>query len=201
MRLFMTILLLSLVAGASFSGNDSFEDIKESLSKAACCQFEFLSVHESGIFETSDTTAGRAYIARGGKYSIMIGDDSYINNGELLYSYSKAQNQVTIEKTGENSIQEEVSFITRLDEFYVTECEEANHEYFLRRNRPEARSLPDSMILLIDSTLTQIERIEYFDQNEDLNIIIFLAQSNFSECDESLLEENFPDSADVVKLY
>ena len=113
------MLLLCLAAYATSARGDSFDQIKQSMAEAGCNLFEFLSIVESDIFDVVDTTVGRAVIARDGRYSIEIGTDHYLYDLEFLYNYSRVHNQVTVERPNPDLILgEEVSFITRLDEFY-----------------------------------------------------------------------------------
>jgi hypothetical protein len=202
-KILATLTLVVLpTAGVILSAADSFEKIKASMAEAACNRFEFLSIIESDVFDSVDTTAGNAYIARDGRYSIEIGTDRYLYDLEFLYSYSQTHAQATIEKADPHvALSEEVSYITRLDEFYRTFVVRRNSEYRLVKIDSTIRTMPDSMQLVLNRDGTGLTRIEYFDSNEDLNRIVFLSHEVLRECDEAVFEAVFPDSVETIKLY
>jgi len=183
------------------SGDDCFEKIKKSLSEAGCSQFEFLSILESDVFETTDTTSGSAYLAADGRYSVMVGRESYFNTGNRLYSYSREHNQVTVERADPKLVQENISFVTRLDDYYETEVISLNEEYRLKKIDHHVRSIPDLMQVFIDCDDLQLRELRFKDHNEDLNHIVILRQETDSECDEQMLVPDYPDSVEVVELF
>ncbi len=187
--------------GAAFSA-DSFEQIKKAMAEAGCNRFEFLSVVESDIFDTVDSTAGVACIARDGRYSVTIGTDQYLYDGEYLYSFSGINNQVTVERVDPRTVAgEEISFVTRLDEFFSTSQTSVPGQYRLVKTAGDAENLPDSMLVTITTEPLGLSRIEYYDLNDELNRIIFLSQRTDAECDSTRFLPVFPDSAEVIKLY
>lgn len=181
--------------------SDPFEQLKAAMARAACCRFEFLSIVESEVFKSCDTTKGVALIASDGRYHITIGPDEYLKTADKLYSYSSGENQLTVEPVDPTAITDEtVSFVTRLDEFYSTKVRTKGQEYYLRRTDSTAGSLPDSLLLFISRGTPKLDRLEYLDINNDKNRIVFLKREYLDKCDEQALTPRFPDSAQVIHL-
>ena len=199
-----SILLLSLLLGIAAvpSEDDPLIGILDQMDSAACCQFEFLSILESEVFASVDSASGLAYIARDGRYRVSIGQDLYLQTEDELYSYSRENNQVTVEKVGDRTgRQEEIPFITRLDEFYDIVPVTIGEEYDLTLAVGEESTLPEQMRLFIDTGTMCLRSLEFRDVNDDLNRIEFIAHSSFDTCDSSLLSPHFPDSVQVIRLY
>ncbi len=195
-------LILSLCAGGVSLAEDRLDQVKRSMSEAQCYEVKFLSIVESDVFNTVDTTKGEAYIALDGRYSVKIGDDRYVYDREFLYSYSKEQNQVTIEPFDyRNAPVEEVTFIVRLDDYFETHVVKKDREYRLLRTDTAATSLPDSLVLFLENKKAKIERLEFFDLNEDFNRIVFRSQKAKSKCSNKKLFLDYPDDASVIRLY
>ncbi|MEW6050934.1 MAG: outer membrane lipoprotein carrier protein LolA [Candidatus Zixiibacteriota bacterium] len=202
MRILLTITFLCLgLAAPSSVVADQFTEIKARLAESNCTRFEFRSILFSSIFKQTDTSRGTAYIARDGRYRINLGPDQYVNDGSYLYSYSPSSNQVVMQKADSTTaFSKEVSYLTRLDEFFKTIILKANSEYRLIKLTDRMQNLPDSMNLVINKKARTIERIEYFDINDEKVRIEFLKQTTGSECDDKQLAPDFPDSAERVKL-
>lgn len=199
-----SILTTLLIAGTVMAGpdqSDPFERLKAAMARAACCRFEFLSIVESEVFKSCDTTRGVALIAADGRYHITIGPDEYLKTADKLYSYSTGENQLTVETVDPGAITDEtVSFITRLDEFYSTQVRARGREYFLRRTDSTAGSLPDSLLVYVSKRKPELDRLEYLDINNDKNRIVFLKREYLDKCDEQALTPRFPDSTQVIHL-
>lgn len=201
--MFLQILILSsLLSVSSLAQVDALEDIKRRMSQADCCRFEFISILESDLFDSVDSTLGWAEIAGDGQYRLAIGPDEYLRIDDKLYAYSKENNQVTIERVGQTDpAGEGISFITRLDTFYKTEILKAGREYRLERLDGVADNMPMVMTLFLTAGAGELDRLEYFDQNDDLNRIVFIASTYLPACDGSVLEPRYPDSTEIIKLY
>lgn len=195
-KVILLILCLSLCGTVSMA--DSFDLIKKNMSEADCVALDFLSVISSDLFDSVDTTRGSAIIAKSGKYDIKLGLDRYSFDSLFSYSYSVENNQVIIESAGLEENQ--VSFITRLDEFYKTAIIVPDSAYFLTRFGETNQDIPDSMIVFIDPVVQKIELIEYFDVNDDLNQIIIIFQDTEADCPSGSFTPVYPDSVERVRL-
>jgi hypothetical protein len=190
-----------LAAAGSFGQGDPFASVKTAMSRAACCRYEFLSIVESSVFETVDTTRGTALIAADGRYHILIGTDEYLRTSERLYSYSRTENQLTVEAiVPGNGPQESVSFVTRFDAFYSTKMRTPRRQYFLKRTDTAAVDLPDSLTVIMAEGQPRLDRLVYFDVNDDRNQIVFGKCEYLDKCDEKALAPHFPDSAEVINI-
>ncbi|MEW5995897.1 MAG: hypothetical protein AB1744_16090 [Candidatus Zixiibacteriota bacterium] len=148
---------LSVVVGA-----DPFEIIKDRLAAAACTRIDFLSLLESDVFDLTDTVEGSAYVARDGRFHVTLGPDQYVNDLAYLYSYSSENNQVVIETVGNrDNVSKEISFVTRLDEFYQTESIQPGYSYRLRKQGADESNTPDSLTVFIDRDSLLLKRLEY----------------------------------------
>jgi len=190
-----------LLAGSVLASEDPFEQIKTAMARAACCRFEFISIIESEVFESVDSTAGSALLAADGRYYIKLGSDEYLRTRDRLYSYSGDENQVTVELADSTGTTDEtVSFITRFDKYYHTSTLKPGREYLLIK-LDSTTSLPDSVTVVVSGKPAVLESLKYLSENADLNRIVFLSRRNESACDEASLFPRFPDSAQVIELF
>ena len=204
MRQSLTLLavLIVLTCPPAGAGEDVLSDLTETFAAADCCRFEFYSILHSEVFDSVDSTLGSACIAADGRYRIRIGEDQYLYDGDLLYSYSAPNEQVTVERPApQDAHSAEVSFITRLDEYYRIEALRKDHEYRLYRADSLQTGLPDSMTVWVGETPQRLDRIEYYDLNDDLTVIEFLTQQTFPVCPPDSLVADFPNSTEIIKLY
>jgi outer membrane lipoprotein-sorting protein len=193
--------ILSILTVTAVADTDQFGEIKNRLAESPCVQFEFLSIVESDVFDLIDTTAGVATLARDGRYRIEIGGDTYLNDGEFLFGYVPDNNQVTIEPQDGGGGLDEVSFLIRLDKIYQTFAMEHENTFRLVRYDTTSGDLPDTMTVWLDENSQRIARLEFFDINDDRNLLVLLKQELQSACAESTFVPNFPDSADRVRLF
>jgi outer membrane lipoprotein-sorting protein len=196
---------LILTALSLFTGQasaDSFDTIKKRLADAACITVDFISVLESSIFESVDSTEGQARIGADGRYIIHLGNDTYLATGSRLYSYSAANNQVTVEPLDpETMANTEITLLGSLDESYISTILVPDSAYRLIRRTETASGLPDSLRVYLNPDHTTIDRLEYFDINEELNRILIRDLSSDAACDTSRFVPDFPDSVEVIELF
>lgn len=189
-----------LLATTAFA-DDPFETIKREMGDADCNRFEFLSILESDVFESCDTVIGEAYLGQDGRYNIMLGADEYTFDGELLYSYSGDQQQVTLERVDyATGGQEQVSFIVRLDEFYTTSPGKKKRTYELTRRDSVNAQIPEQMTVHLN-TKGRIDRLEYFDDNEDFNRIIILKHEMPETCDPGRFTPDYPETVERIRMF
>jgi len=192
----------AMISVTALANENRFAAIKNQLAEAPCVQFEFLSVVESDIFDLVDSTAGVATLASDGRYRIEIGGETYLNDGEHLFCYIPDNNQVTIETNdGGGGLDDEVSFLIRLDEIYETFVREPEGCFRLIRLDSTAGYLPDTMIVWLDEDHRRIARLEFIDINDDRNLLILLRQDLLTACTEYQFAPNFPDSVERVRLF
>jgi outer membrane lipoprotein-sorting protein len=201
-KLKVSLLGLSLlIFGSSVGVADSFDKIKADLANSDCTRFEFISILESSIFDVVDSTEGQAYIASDGRYNIIVTGDQYLFDGVNLYSYSAENNQVVIETLDSGYVKsDEISYITRLDDYYQTMVVTPDRQYRLLRRPGVLGDIPDSMTVWVNSTRMVLELITYLDVNEELNRIVIKNQTVDSKCLENSFEPTFPDSVERIKL-
>lgn len=181
---------------------DRFETIKKDFAASSCTYFAFLSTIESSVFDQVDSAFGDAYIENNGKYHVRIGTDEYIYDRHHLYTWSRANNQVTVETADDGGAgTDQVSFVTRLDEFYTTRPVKTGTEYRLTRKAGLSQNLPDSLLVYLDSAAPKISQIEYRDINGEINRLRFSDQKTSLECDSSRFVPDFPDSVEVINLW
>jgi outer membrane lipoprotein-sorting protein len=200
-QILLRVVLLWLVCLSISAAADRFDTIKGQLAQAACTRFEFVSIIESEIFEATDSASGTAYIARDGRFNVTLGEDRYLFDLCFLYSYSAENNQVVIEKVShQTQISREISFITRLDELYETHTIRPGKSYRLLKKPDEKSDIPDSVTVFIAQDTSKLERLEYFDINEERNVIVIKKQETRKDCDNKQFEPTFPDSVERVRL-
>jgi outer membrane lipoprotein-sorting protein len=195
------ILLATGVAYGAEKKTDSFQQIKDRLASASCISIGFVSILESDIFKSVDSTVGTAYFARDGRYFVKLGDDVYLSDNRRKYSYSPGNNQVIVQKADSSGADaRELFYITRLDEWYETAILTPDKEYKLTRKPESVGSLPDSLRVIIDKRKGRIARISYFDENDEPVSLILLQESFPAACDDARFVPRFPDSVETVKL-
>jgi hypothetical protein len=202
--MWLLISWLWLIPVDSGNGRDPFDEIKRQLARADCCYIEFISILQSEIFEIADSAAGSAYIAGDGRYNVKVGNDHYLYDKNLLYSYSSENNQVVIERLPPDAaVSREITFITRLDEFYRTQITRPGYSYRLYRlssGREDSDEMPDSLEIFLVPDSTRLQRLEYLDINQERNVIVILSVFLDSICDEDRFEPTFPDSVEKIRL-
>jgi len=180
---------------------DQFEEIKKELAQAKCVRIKFLSIYHSEVFESVDTTYGDGVMANYGYYDINLGPDRYTYDGDYLWSYSSENQQVTKEKVNnQNDMAREMSFITRLDDYYKATTKKSGMIYFLTKINSESLMIPDSMTLYLKENSKQIDKIEYIDENKDLNQIIFKDISLINDCEKEIFIPSFSETVEIIKL-
>ncbi|UCC45534.1 MAG: hypothetical protein JSU65_06350 [Candidatus Zixiibacteriota bacterium] len=196
-----TLGLYIMIAAHQVHADDMFSRIKTRLAEADCIRFEFLSVLESEVFDAVDTAKGNVVIAADSRYCLDLGRDQYIFDGRLLYSFSRENNQVTVEAAASGEAQEEsVSFVKRIDEFYSSTMVVPDERYRLIRLSEKHRELPDTVVAFVDPQSESLARLEYYDVNGDLNRIIFTAEEILPTCSDSAFVPSYPDSVEIIKL-
>jgi outer membrane lipoprotein-sorting protein len=196
-------LIFSILIFVSVSiHGDTFDTIKKQLKDANCTSIEFLSIVSSRVFESTDSAKGRAEISKDGRYNVVVGSDVYINDGKKLYSYSPASNQIIVQNRDSGSTSSsDISFITRLDDWYSTTVIKPDMEYQLTKlSKTGTGNIPDSMKLIIDRKTRKILRLEYLDINDEPVTIIILNEKHDAKCNDSHFLPDFPDSAERIKL-
>jgi outer membrane lipoprotein-sorting protein len=196
-----SIILACLLAVCSGARADSFRLIKDRFSSARCVSIDFLSILQSDVFKSEDSTHGSAYLAKDGRYLVSVGSDIYLSDNRKQYSYSAGNNQVVVQKVDSAGTgAAELFYITRLDELYKTTILVPDTAYKLTRKGTGSSSLPDSMTVFIDKHKGRIVRIEYLDVNEEKVTIVILKESFPASCDETRFAPHFPDSVETVKM-
>lgn len=203
MKRFLLAAGIAVLVGAQAFCADPLKLVNQRSSEAVCIRLEFLSIIESEIFGTVDTTVGSADLAADGRFDIRLGSDRYLYDLERLYSYSADNNQVVIEPAEAGaSVADEIRFLTQLEERYHARPSLKRGEYKLRRKEDDLQSdLPDSLEITINVEALIIEKVEYFDINDDLNRLIIGSQFFFDNCNAATFLPDFPDSVERVKLF
>jgi outer membrane lipoprotein-sorting protein len=202
MRVIAAVIVIALVLITGAVRADQFDLIKKDIANADCCWFRFISILSSSVFETKDSSRGTALIARDGRYAISLGNDSYISDGKYAYTYSPTSNQAIISRLDSGRVaNKEISFLTRLDQYYTTKCIKSDKRYYLmKKTGVDVQNIPDSMVITVDAVRKQIAAIDYYDINDEQVSVVLLEQNVTRGCNDSLFVPNFPDSAETVKL-
>ena len=194
----LCVVFLSIVSAVS--AGDRFAKTMEQMSSGTCLFIEFESVIISDIFDSQDTTTGTLILASDGRYSLLMGEDTYLFDGTYLYSYSPVNEQVVIELE-DQTITGEITFITRLDKLYKAEVLTPDKKYRLLKQGENSNEYPDTLIVTLNSDSYRIDTMEYYDINDEKNIITITTQHELTPCADSLFEEHFPPSIERIKLF
>ena len=202
MKAIIAIVALGITASAAdLCAEESFDKIKSQLAQSGCVRLEFLNTIESEIFDQVDSTFGSAWLSQDGRYLVEIGQDKYLYDRHHLYSYSYENNQVTVETVDENgSGNSGVDFVTHLDDYYQSSVMIPDRKYHLVLKREIDGDMPDSLDVFIDADKLTLERLEFFDINEELNRLYISRQESSDACDSTLFVPSFPDSVDTVRI-
>ena len=193
---------IAILIGDHAFGADPLDLVNQRSADAVCIRYEFLSIIESDVFGTIDTTIGSADLAADGRFDIWLGSDRYLYDLEKFYSYSISNNQVVIEPAEAGaSVADEIRFLTQLEDRYNSQPDQKKGQYCLRQKEDDLQGdLPDSLHITINLEELIIEKVEYFDLNDDLNRLIIQKQAYFDNCDVANFLPDFPDSVERVKL-
>jgi outer membrane lipoprotein-sorting protein len=182
-------------------GTDRFDQVKADLAEAVCTRFEFRSIVESNVFDQVDSLDGTAYLAHDGRFNITLGPDQYLFDGDNLYSYSAENNQVVIEQVDDTEmVSREISFITKLDKFYNTQSIKPDSLYRLLKKDGVKGDIPDSITVSVSRRALRLERLEYYDVNDERTVIVILSQQPDTVCSNREFQPDFPDSVERLKL-
>lgn len=200
-RLLWSVLGIVALWHPAASESGRFDRVKERLASAECVRMDFINIIHSEIFDIVDSTTGSACLASDGRYRVRLGDDTYLYDGSDLHSYSRENNQVVVEAVDPDSdAGREVTFLTRLEELFETKGQPTANSYRLSRRKDSMEDLPDSMTVIVDPERLLINRVEFYDINDEFNIIELLNQNLDSACTDRDFTPNFPDSVETVKL-
>ncbi len=198
----LILFLLSSLIADDLLTQDSFTELKSDLKSAGCIQIKFISVLESDVFDTIDSTMGDAIISKDGRYRIMLGTDLYLYDLQKSYSYSEETNQVIIEKVDDpEMVGNEISFIRNIDDLYNTiRTLDKNIFKLIRiRNDNDFSDIPDSMMIFISNN-DHFDSLSFYDASDDLNYIYFINQDITDSCDNLNFIPEFPDSVERVRF-
>ena len=192
-----------LLAGSSqpdqLAADDPLRMTMNRMAQAECCSYEFISILESDVFESIDSTVGTALIGADDRYDIRLGPDRYLRTEEFLYSYSGENEQVTVEQVGLSATPDEtIRFITQLDRYYLIQPTDGKYELTIK---PGDESGLPQMIILTLSEAGELDHLEYVDDNGDTNRIVIVKSDFQSECDSTAFVPDFPDTTEIIKLY
>ena len=198
--IYLTLLSAWLGHPSGLGDDDPLQIVMNRMAEAECCRYEFVSILESEVFESVDSTAGTALIGADERYDIRIGPDRYIRTDEFLYSYSGENKQVTVERVESSATPDEtIRFITQFDRYYRIHPS-SPRRYDLTRKPDIVSNLPQ----VISLTLTEageLEYLDYVDDNGDNNRIVITESSFQYQCDSAAFVPDFPESTEVIKLY
>lgn len=198
---FRVILLVGSMAMAStVIAKDAFIATKQKLASADCIQLSFRSFVHSDVFETVDTLDGEAYIAADGRYKIQLGGDEYLFDRTNLFSYSKENNQVTVQKGDSNNSANEMQLLTRLDELYESSVITPDEQYRLTKKVGVSDNMPDSVLMTINPAKATVKRLEYTNENGDRTRIDITRQKLLTNCDSKQFLPDYPATVERIKL-
>jgi outer membrane lipoprotein-sorting protein len=186
--------------GTCAFAEDAFIATKQKLASAECVQIAFRSYVRSDVFETVDTLDGKAYIASDNRYRIQLGSDEYLYDKTSLYSYSKENNQVTIQKGDTLNSSNEIQLLTRLDELYESSVITPNEQYRLTKKAGVSDNMPDSVVMTINPAKATVKRLEYTNENGDHTRIDITEQKLLSSCDAKKFLPDYPATVERIKL-
>lgn len=199
LALFLMLSMALTGPTGGLSDDDPLQLVMDEMAAAECCRFDFISILESDVFDTIDTTVGTALIASDSRYDILLGPDRYLRTGEILYSYSGENEQVTLERVGGSSAQDEtIRFITQLDRYYLIHPEDGHYRLV---SKPESESNLPAKITLTLTESGELGRLEYIDDNGDTNWIVINESLFRLACDSTAFAPDFPESTELIKLY
>jgi outer membrane lipoprotein-sorting protein len=195
------VLILAINLTSSADENDKFDAIKKKIAEAALIKIDFLIEVESKIFEDTDSLYGSLAIASDGRYNAEINNDIYLYDGKVLWEYSAENNQATKKTLKDDEyFENRLIFLKELDRHFKSKVIIPDSTYQLFRMERADKALPDSMYLFIDGEAEAIALIEYFDLNEDLNLVHIENQVLSDSIDPDMFHINLPDSAEIISL-
>lgn len=180
---------------------DPMDRLTEELRSAGCISIDFVSIVTSDIFESVDSVSGTANLARDGRFHVRLGDDWFVQDSASLTSYNSNQHQVTIEqRPPDSSHAHEVTFLTRLDQWFDSRILQSQKQYHLRRKRTAPASLPDSLSVWLSNDRKRLERFTFRDENGDVHTIVIQQMHLSATCKTGQFLPAIPAGADIVRL-
>lgn len=178
-----------------------FEKIERRLSSSPQVEISFKHIVVSEFFDTADTLQGKVTFTNDGRYLTDLGQDQYLFDGECLWEYSLTYAQATRNclEAGQR-IDDSFLFFRNFEEYYSI-TEETTDSVYKLTILPERRGgAPDSLRIVINPGAERIETMEYYDINEELNLLVIGKESFFETIDSLLFSARFPDSVEIIEI-
>lgn len=188
------------VSGAREKPN-LFEKIERRLSSSPQVEISFEHIVVSEFFATADTLVGKVTFTSDGRYLTDLGQDQYLFDGECLWEYSLTYAQATRNclQAGQR-IDDSFLFFRNFNEYYSI-MEVVKDSLYLLTIVPEHRGgAPDSLRIVLNKDEERIETMEYYDINEELNLMVIGKESFFETVDSLLFMARFPDSVEIIEF-
>jgi len=166
---------------------------------ARMIRFNIESIVVSKIFGSIDTAHGDVSIADDGRYSAEINGDLYLFDGKCIWEYSAQNAQATKQCLKEDEeFENRLFFLKNLDHYYSTSSVSPDSIYKLIRAKEDDDALPDSLLVTLSES--RLVKMEYYDLNNDLNVVSLKKESLSDSVENRVFSPAFPDSTEIIDL-
>ena len=191
---------------ASQSADDVLEKVRKRYDAVTDAELRFAQKIRFSMTKVEQQVSGTLFIKKKNKYRVEMDDRVIVTDGETIWSYSAANNQVVIDKfkQDEQSLSPEKILVGTPDNFTATLVGEEKLGGFettvLKLVPKDEQSFIHSLRLWVDEKEWMIRQVEVVDVSEKQTIYSVLQVRTNTGLQDSRFVYQIPKGAEVVDL-
>jgi len=191
---------------ASQSADDVLEKVRKRYDAVTDAELRFAQKIRFSMTKVEQQVSGTLFIKKKNKYRVEMDDRVIVTDGETIWSYSTANNQVVIDKfkQDEQSLSPEKILVGTPDNFTATLVGEEKLGAFettvLKLVPKDEQSFIHSLRLWVDEKEWMIRQVEVVDVSEKQTIYSVLQVRTNTGLQDSRFVYQIPKGAEVVDL-
>lgn len=203
------IILLCASFGISLAqpkAEDVLEKVRKRYDAVTDAELRFSQKVHFPMTNVEQQTSGTLYVKKKNRYRVEMDDQSIVTDGQTIWSYSSANNQVVIDrfKQDEQSLSPEKILVGTPDNFTATVVGEekvGGYETVVLKLVPrDEQSFIKSLRLWVDEKEWMIRQVEIIDLSEKQTTYSVLQVRTNTGLPDSRFVYTIPKGADVVDL-
>ena len=205
-RIIILVLCFNYIA-LSQTAAEIVEEIQEKYEEMDNLTAEFLQVDQFKLTGSKNEMKGKIYIKEGVKYRLETDDQVVVTDGKSVWTYSKHNNQVLIDrlKEGDGSLLPRDLLFKYPNDYFATllgEDELNRKNCFLLKLDPkeDVHGFIQTMKIWVDSDSYIIYKIKYTDFNDNISLFEIKSINTDKELPDSFFNFKIKEGIDVVDL-
>jgi len=189
------------------SVDDIVEEIQERYENLENLSAEFKQVEHFQLTGSTNETSGKIFVKNGTQYRLETEDRVIVTDGMTVWTYSKFNNQVLIDRVKKNdaSVLPRDMLFKYPRDYYAsllnTEDYDEEEHYILKLDpKEDTHGYVKSMKIWVNSDNYLISKIDYTDFNENISTFAINKIDIKKVLKESFFKFKVPDGVEVVDL-